>query len=596
MLLDVLGSGGMGVVYAAFDPELNRRVAIKLVRAELGRDEHGRARMVREAQAMARLSHPNVVSVYDVGIAGDGSLFIAIELVEGGTLSDWLRQSPRSGRDVLAMFIAAGRGLAAAHRAGLVHRDFKPENVLVGTDGRPRVTDFGLVCADSADNADSVVERTTDPEPISLSSSSDSLQTPLTNAGVVMGTPGYMSPEQCASLPTDARSDQFSFCAALYRALYGERPFEGSTEGDHHLDPARAHSPGAARHASPGSGAQGAARRLERGPLGAISVDGRPPGSLLDDPSLRRRRWLTGVAAVVLIGVGAALVQRTATHRARMCHDGSEALSGVWDSTSKQQLQQAFVRSGAPTALDTWERTERVVEEYARAWVAMRGEACEATRIRGSAVGPGSVVAYGLPGPTPRRHQGFHQRLFRAEQDPVESGDQGRPRAPAARRVRRHRSAAHARQAARRSGDARDGRFASLPAGAGDGAARCRPLSASARRRAASGRGGAGDSLPAARSRDALLARQNPKQPRTVERGGADPFACAWAAEAGGHQEIAAMTSAALVGEIGYDLGRTDWRIWAELTRAVLEHLGGNRRNREPARERESDCQSADRT
>ncbi|HTM19138.1 MAG TPA: serine/threonine-protein kinase, partial [Kofleriaceae bacterium] len=140
---EVLGAGGMGVVMAAVDPELGRRVALKVLRPDLA-SALDQGRLVREAQAMARLSHPNVVTVYDVGRAGD-NVFIAMELVDGQTLRGWLRQRPRSWREVVTVFVAAGRGLAAAHEAGLVHRDFKPDNVLVGRDGRPRVGDFGIV-------------------------------------------------------------------------------------------------------------------------------------------------------------------------------------------------------------------------------------------------------------------------------------------------------------------------------------------------------------------------------------------------------------------------------------------------------------------
>ncbi len=149
VVLDRIGAGGMGVVYAAYDPELDRRVALKLLRPDRFGGDAGRLRLLREAQALARLTHPNVVAVYDVGTFGD-RVFVAMELVEGETLRQWLRaepRSPRPWREVLERFLPAGRGLAAAHAAGLVHRDFKPENVLLGRDGRARVVDFGLAKA-----------------------------------------------------------------------------------------------------------------------------------------------------------------------------------------------------------------------------------------------------------------------------------------------------------------------------------------------------------------------------------------------------------------------------------------------------------------
>jgi hypothetical protein len=209
----VLGAGGMGVVYAADDPRLGRKVALKLLRpARADAAGERQARLSREAQAMARLSHPNVLPVFDLGTEG-GQLFLAMERVEGPTLAEWLKQRERPWREVLGLLLEAGRGLAAAHRAGLVHRDFKPANVLVGAEGRPRVTDFGLVRLGETWEDNGAGAPTGSSEPA------------LTQAGAVPGTPAYMSPEQLAGRPVDARGDQFSFCVALYEALYGLRPF-----------------------------------------------------------------------------------------------------------------------------------------------------------------------------------------------------------------------------------------------------------------------------------------------------------------------------------------------------------------------------------
>jgi eukaryotic-like serine/threonine-protein kinase len=220
LLLDVLGRGGMGVVYAAYDPELDRKIAIKLVRA-FSPTPVAQARLLREAQAMARLSSPNVIAVHDVGTYGD-RVFLAMELVEGGTLREWMRAQPPA-REILKTFELAGRGLAAAHSAGLVHRDFKPDNVLVGKDGRVRVTDFGLArpvaAADTQATPEPVPER-------------QLLDKPLTATGTLAGTPVYMAPEQLEGHPADARTDQFSFCVALYEALHGKRPFPGSSGKD----------------------------------------------------------------------------------------------------------------------------------------------------------------------------------------------------------------------------------------------------------------------------------------------------------------------------------------------------------------------------
>nr|HEX4318444.1 protein kinase [Kofleriaceae bacterium] len=206
--LEKLGQGAMGVVYRADDPDLGRKVALKLLKRP---DEELTERLVREARAMAKVSHPNVVQVYDVGVAGD-STYIAMELVEGVTLRAWGKQS-HTVAEIVEAYAAAGRGLAAAHAAGIIHRDFKPDNCLVGADGRIRVTDFGLAAAQMSDG--------------SPGSSMPDLA--LTSAGSVMGTPAYMAPEQFTGGNVDSRTDQFNFSVALYEALYGERPFAGKS-------------------------------------------------------------------------------------------------------------------------------------------------------------------------------------------------------------------------------------------------------------------------------------------------------------------------------------------------------------------------------
>lgn len=220
LLLRMLGSGGMGAVYAAFDERLDRRVAIKLLHQTERQSELQRERVLREAQAMARVSHANVVPIYEVGEV-DEQIFITMEYVEGTTLKEWQRSKQRPWQEVLRMYLEAGAGLRAAHEAGLIHRDFKADNVLIGREGRPRVADFGL--ARLGAGGSSAAEK--DPS----GPSGERLATPLTVAGAVSGTPGYMSPEQYLAKEVDARSDQWSFCASLYEALYGRLPFEGSS-------------------------------------------------------------------------------------------------------------------------------------------------------------------------------------------------------------------------------------------------------------------------------------------------------------------------------------------------------------------------------
>jgi eukaryotic-like serine/threonine-protein kinase len=212
-IVSLLGAGASGVVYRAFDPQLKRPVALKLLRPEVhhGSQEQS-ARMLREAQAMARLSHPHVVAVYDVGLH-EGTVYLVMEYIDGHTLSDWLRAKPRELREILAVFADAGRGLAAAHAKGLVHRDFKPENVLVAEDGRARVTDFGL-----ARESDSwLLARQLDDQ------ASTELYAPTRG---LVGTPAYMAPELFEGGVASPASDQFAFCVALFVALFDKHPFK----------------------------------------------------------------------------------------------------------------------------------------------------------------------------------------------------------------------------------------------------------------------------------------------------------------------------------------------------------------------------------
>ncbi|HJL38143.1 MAG TPA: serine/threonine-protein kinase, partial [Polyangiaceae bacterium LLY-WYZ-15_(1-7)] len=226
-----LGAGGMGIVYLARDPQLDRRVALKVLRADQSGDTKARGRVAREAKAMARVSHRNVVGVYDAGVFedadGESRIFIAMELVEGRDLRAWMRALRETARwkrgeatgEILDRFLEAGEGLAVAHEAGLVHRDFKPANVLVDDDGHARVGDFGL--------ARPLEERDAEAMATQLVESDISLE--LTRTEDLVGTPGYMAPELLRPQPADALSDQYAFCVSLYEALYGERPIHAET-------------------------------------------------------------------------------------------------------------------------------------------------------------------------------------------------------------------------------------------------------------------------------------------------------------------------------------------------------------------------------
>jgi len=211
-----IGRGAMGVVYEAVDTRLGREVALKLVLPELLLAQSSRPRLLREARAMAKISHPNVVAVYDVG-ESEGAVFIAMELIRGVTMRQWLAGGARSLPEILDVFAQAGAGLAAAHRAGIVHRDFKPDNVLIGADGRAHVVDFGLAFP-RVEAPGAAVAGAAEPRGSEWTG---------TDANTLVGTLAYMSPEQLQARPLDARSDQFSFCVSLYEALYGQRPFGG---------------------------------------------------------------------------------------------------------------------------------------------------------------------------------------------------------------------------------------------------------------------------------------------------------------------------------------------------------------------------------
>jgi serine/threonine protein kinase len=222
-----IGAGAMGVVYEAFDPQLHRKLAVKFVVSQ--RDTpRARDRLLREAQALARVKHPNVVSVFDAGESG-GQVFVAMDYVAGVTLAQWLAGA-HTWREVVQMFVQAGRGLAAAHAAGLVHRDFKPENVLVDEHGVARVVDFGLVRpldeSTQGEDADVTSPTSTSTESNSATGNGTLVDDSLTQAGAIVGTPAYMAPEQASGRAADPRSDQFSFCVALFEGLHGRRPQE----------------------------------------------------------------------------------------------------------------------------------------------------------------------------------------------------------------------------------------------------------------------------------------------------------------------------------------------------------------------------------
>ncbi|MGE5185829.1 MAG: protein kinase domain-containing protein, partial [Acidobacteriota bacterium] len=373
LVVDVLGAGGMGVVYSAYDPELDRKVAIKLLQARRttgsGEDQ---ARLLREAQALARLSHPNVVAIYDVGTLAEDRVFIAMELVEGLTLRAWLAAADRSWRDVIPIMLGAGAGLAAAHAAGLVHRDFKPDNVIVGADGRARVMDFGLARLgnDDADRAGAPIAT----RDLDLRSS---LATPLTVAGAILGTPSYMAPEIYNGRPADARSDQFAFGVALYEALYRGAPYDmqALVEGT-----AKPPQPAARR---------GVPARIERAVLRALAPAANARFESMDallreltaDRTAARRRVLFAVGAGV--AVTAAVVATTiGSSPSNTCTGLDRKWAGVWDPAIRRKIHDAYVATRLPYAETSFTAVAHALDAYTSEWTSVAIEACEATRVR----------------------------------------------------------------------------------------------------------------------------------------------------------------------------------------------------------------------
>lgn len=328
----------MGEVYAAYDPELDRKVAVKRLRAG---GVHGR-RLVSEARALARLSHENVIGVYDVGVSGE-QVFLAMELVEGRDLGVWLADHRGDWHAICEVFAKAGRGLAAAHAAGLVHRDFKPANVVVGKRGAVKVVDFGLAVEGGNHGGG--------------------------------GTPGYMAPETVHGGLIEARADIYSFCVSLFEALYGRRPFVG--EDPQALQDAKRSGLQVPNAKVP----RGLQRLVEQG----LAVDPDSRFASMDEVvreleryprRSRRNRWWT-LAGALLSLVLAAWVWSGADSPA---DDGRRQLDTVWSLQAKQQVRQVLVARGGEAS---WRRVEPTLDEYTREWLRSYVEARQATEVRG---------------------------------------------------------------------------------------------------------------------------------------------------------------------------------------------------------------------
>ena len=383
-----LGAGGMGVVYSAYDPELDRRLAIKVIRPTSGggSSQSSRGRLMREAQAMARVSHPNVITVYDVGTI-DERIYIAMELIEGSTLGQWTRNEDEAGqahrrpwKEIVEVYCRAAEGLIAAHEAQLVHRDFKPQNVLVGHDGAPRVLDFGLARASNLPDV-GASSNPTHPDAPSVNSQLDSK---LTRTGAMIGTPAYMSPEQIEGRPADARSDQFSFCVSLWEALYDERPFAGRTmaELSYAVLEGQLQSPKGERARAVPEYLRVA---LERGLSAKADERFDDMRQLVDalrsDPRVQRKRRLLFGAAVVTVALGGAALARliAGPDAAQACRDGASRLSEQWEQGGRASVEAAYASSELELADLIRKRTLDELGDYAKAWGDAYTQACDAT-------------------------------------------------------------------------------------------------------------------------------------------------------------------------------------------------------------------------
>ncbi|MCA9705578.1 MAG: serine/threonine protein kinase [Myxococcales bacterium] len=370
VVLGLVGRGGMGVVLRAFDPRLDRKIALKLLHGSSSPD--AQARLQREAQALARLSHPNVIRVHDVG-AHEGRVFLAMELVTGQTLADWLRAGPREWREVVRVMSLAGEGLAAAHAAGLVHRDFKPANVLLGDDGQVKVTDFGLARAHAEAPG---LEPPTAPSRLDLDSAS--LDATLTRTGALVGTPAYMAPEQRRGEPCGPKADQFSLCVALHEALHGQLPPASS-----YADASPPHGPALGRWP----------RRLERLIATGLALDPRDR-----HPSMRhlvqaldavlhpRRRRAALVVLAGLGGAGLAWAVRGEPPKPAPptpCTGSARALADTWSEPRATAVAEALARPDLPWSARVRDEALTRLRAYGDAWIAEHEATCRAARIDG---------------------------------------------------------------------------------------------------------------------------------------------------------------------------------------------------------------------
>ena len=374
-----LGAGAMGIVYAAHDPELDRSIAVKVLKQLPGdtrMTSTGEVRLLREARALARLSHPNVVPVYDVGLTDDGrgprQVYLAMQLVQGRTLREWLEKESHPWTEIVRRFIEAGRGLAAAHAARLIHRDFKPDNVLLDASGRATVMDFGLARGregsvdDSSGSLDSV----------------DTLAATLTRTGSVVGTPVYMAPEQHLGKVVDDRADQYSFCVALFSGLFGKRPFHAP---DIHAL-ARVKLQQKLESFEPGEVPQELVDAILRGLSRDPNARWPDMATLLDvleravRPRKSRRRWWAAGGIVT----GVAVVSILASRPAQPCRAGEARWAEVWNPEVADHLRARFVAVSPEYGEQQFQGLERGLKQYEQEWLDGYRSVCQAVQTHPS--------------------------------------------------------------------------------------------------------------------------------------------------------------------------------------------------------------------
>ncbi|MEE9384051.1 MAG: serine/threonine-protein kinase [Nannocystaceae bacterium] len=379
-MLEKLGEGGMGVVYAAYDEQLDRKIALKFLSPQATLvDDNAQERMLREAQAMARLSHPNVVHVYDVGTHGE-DVYLAMEFVHGTTLGSWLESGRRTPKEILEVFGQAGRGLAAAHAADLVHRDFKPSNVLLSLDGRALVTDFGsargMGPADALDRAHLPTARLgTD---ATEDSSAALLAERLTRTGVILGTPVYMSPEQHEGRKADPRSDQFNFCVALHEALFGTRPFAGRTRRELHANIQRGRIKTIDARGTPGRAATVLKRGLAADPQKRFTDMDALLLALDRATGRKRRRFFASAGTSAVIAAGLAGWAVLASQQGSVCEAQGAAIDEVWNDARRAEIEKRFVGVDEDAAADA-RATLATLDAYADEWRETSAAACRDT-------------------------------------------------------------------------------------------------------------------------------------------------------------------------------------------------------------------------